>query len=381
MRLSHRLDLTTEQQPLFDALKTKALTTQTSFADECADRPARPHADTTPDLVERLEVAASRSKKPASTAMNAVLPDFEAFYDSLTDEQKAGLMPSHDARPPVTAWAAAIATIAMVRAASCACRPPAATDPPTPAGALSRRCERWPSDPSPVARPEREGSRLVAPRREPFLWATERLGIFDPSEPQLMSTDLPLDPARIRAEFPSFRQAGTAGLCLFRECRRLVHLGRRAQPDAQLLLEQQGPALRLLRPRPRRRQGDGGILPPHRAGDERRRRLDPFRSLDLGQHLHPRARLRELAAARRRHRRHQPGSRGQFRRLAQARLARRRDPRMAGRQADRPSRSQRPRQAARQQGAPRLHAARLQHRRRDQPGRRGGARRPRPSAP
>ena len=116
-------------------------------------------------------------------------------------------------------------------------------------------------------------------------------------------------------------------------------------------------------------------------GAQRRRRLDPFRPVDLGQHLHPRPRLRELAAAGRRHRRHQPGPRGQFRRLAQADLARRRGARVEGRPADRPPRSRRARQAARQQGPARRLAARLQHRRRDQSRRRGRQARPRPSAP
>jgi len=40
VRMSYRLDLSADQQKLFDALRTKALTTQTSFADTCkASRP------------------------------------------------------------------------------------------------------------------------------------------------------------------------------------------------------------------------------------------------------------------------------------------------------------------------------------------------------
>jgi hypothetical protein len=92
VRMSHDLDLTDAQQPLFDALKSKALTTQTSFADECAAaRPDRT-ADERPDLLEgfkaRLQIEEARV-----AALNAVLPEFEAFYASLTDEQKADLMP------------------------------------------------------------------------------------------------------------------------------------------------------------------------------------------------------------------------------------------------------------------------------------------------
>jgi hypothetical protein len=91
-RLTHHIDLTAEQQKLFDTFKTKALTTQTSFADACqAARPDRT-ADAKPDLLEHLK-ARLAVQEAELTAMNAVLPDFEAFYASLTDEQKAALLP------------------------------------------------------------------------------------------------------------------------------------------------------------------------------------------------------------------------------------------------------------------------------------------------
>ena len=92
VRWSHRLELTTEQQPLFDALKTKALTTQTSFADDCQAAMPDRTADAKPDLLEGLK-ARLAIEEAKLTAMNAVLPDFEAFYGSLTDAQKADLMP------------------------------------------------------------------------------------------------------------------------------------------------------------------------------------------------------------------------------------------------------------------------------------------------
>jgi len=102
VRWSHALELTTEQQPLFDALKTKALTTQTSFADECKAALPDRTADAKPDLLERLK-ARLTIQEAELTAMNAILPDFEAFYGSLTDAQKADLMPrgfgQHDNGP------------------------------------------------------------------------------------------------------------------------------------------------------------------------------------------------------------------------------------------------------------------------------------------
>ena len=95
VRWSHSLELTTEQQPLFDALKTKALTTQTGFADECQAAMPDRTADAKPDLLDSLK-ARLAVEEAKLTAMNEILPDFEAFYGSLTDEQKASLMPGGD---------------------------------------------------------------------------------------------------------------------------------------------------------------------------------------------------------------------------------------------------------------------------------------------
>jgi hypothetical protein len=97
VRLSHRLELTAEQQPLFDALKARALTTQTSFADQCQTALPDSTGDATPDLLEILK-ARLAIEDARLTAMNALLPDFEAFYGSLDDAQKAGLMPRPDRR-------------------------------------------------------------------------------------------------------------------------------------------------------------------------------------------------------------------------------------------------------------------------------------------
>lgn len=95
-RLAERLKLSDEQEALYDAFMTSALTAQTELADKCADiRPERaPRAERKerPDLIERME---SRIKLDEArlAAMRAVLPDFRAFYASLSDEQKASLSP------------------------------------------------------------------------------------------------------------------------------------------------------------------------------------------------------------------------------------------------------------------------------------------------
>ena len=92
VRMAHRLELTDTQQPLFDALKSKALTTQTSFADDCAAAHPDRTADQRPDLLEGFK-ARLKVEEARVAALTAVLPDFEAFYASLTDQQKADLMP------------------------------------------------------------------------------------------------------------------------------------------------------------------------------------------------------------------------------------------------------------------------------------------------
>jgi len=87
-RVAERVDLTEEQQPLFDALKTTALTVQTSFADNCVV-PAR---EDNPDMIEMLKLRQT-NMAARITAMEEVLPSLEVFYDSLTDTQKAQLHP------------------------------------------------------------------------------------------------------------------------------------------------------------------------------------------------------------------------------------------------------------------------------------------------
>lgn len=92
--LATQLKLTTEQQPLFDAYKTAALSAQTTFADSCARlQPAADAKPTTPP--DALTVLKDRQARQTAEldALNAVLPSFEALYNSLDDTQKAALTP------------------------------------------------------------------------------------------------------------------------------------------------------------------------------------------------------------------------------------------------------------------------------------------------
>jgi len=92
--LAAQLKLTADQQTLFDAYATAAKAAQTSFAATCAT--AQPAADakpaTPPDALTVLKDRQTRQTAELD-ALNAVLPSFEAFYNSLEDAQKAALLP------------------------------------------------------------------------------------------------------------------------------------------------------------------------------------------------------------------------------------------------------------------------------------------------
>ena len=101
VRLSHRIELTTEQQPLFDAFKTAAVKAATDFTTAAeALRPAAPAAGDTaaatpaprPDFAERLTNRIAMEKAQLA-ALEAVQPSATAFFGSLTDEQKVALAP------------------------------------------------------------------------------------------------------------------------------------------------------------------------------------------------------------------------------------------------------------------------------------------------
>ena len=105
VRLSHAVELTTEQQALFDTLKTDALAAATTFSTAVEGlRPAAPAEGQTaerPDISERLTSRIAMEKAHLA-ALEAVQPAVTAFFDSLTDEQKTALTPQRPDRngPP-----------------------------------------------------------------------------------------------------------------------------------------------------------------------------------------------------------------------------------------------------------------------------------------
>ena len=103
VRLSHRIDMTAEQQALFDTLKTSALSAAADFAAATEGlRPTPPvegeaATATAPDIAQRLENRIAIETAHLA-ALEAVQPAATAFFDSLTDEQKAQLMPERPDR-------------------------------------------------------------------------------------------------------------------------------------------------------------------------------------------------------------------------------------------------------------------------------------------
>lgn len=110
VRLSHRIDMTSEQQALFDTLKSTALSAAADFAaateglrpqrgPAVATQPAEGETATAtaPDMSERLENRIAIETAHLA-ALEAVQPAAAAFFDSLTDEQKALLVPERHER-------------------------------------------------------------------------------------------------------------------------------------------------------------------------------------------------------------------------------------------------------------------------------------------
>ena len=96
VRLSHRVELTAEQQPLFDAFREAALDAATEL--EATVEGITADNDETLDIAGRFSdrLAVDRARLQA---MEAVEPSLTAFFDSLTDEQLDSLKPRRDGRP------------------------------------------------------------------------------------------------------------------------------------------------------------------------------------------------------------------------------------------------------------------------------------------
>ena len=102
VRLAHTIELTDAQKTLLESFKTAALSAQADFTKVVdAGRPAAPAAGAAPaqrpDIVARLDQRIALEAAHVA-ALTAVQPSFQAFITSLTDAQKAQLMPQHEQR-------------------------------------------------------------------------------------------------------------------------------------------------------------------------------------------------------------------------------------------------------------------------------------------
>jgi hypothetical protein len=101
VRLSHAIEMTADQQALFDTLKTDAMAAADTFSKAVEGlRPAAPAAGATaerPSITERLDTRIALETAQLD-ALKAVQPAAKAFFDSLTDAQKAELMPARPDR-------------------------------------------------------------------------------------------------------------------------------------------------------------------------------------------------------------------------------------------------------------------------------------------
>lgn len=96
VQLSHRIELTAEQTTLLEALKTSALAAADDFATATEGlRPTRPAEGEKPVMPSVSEMLGNRIAIETAhvAALEAVQPAVVAFFDSLTDEQKAELAP------------------------------------------------------------------------------------------------------------------------------------------------------------------------------------------------------------------------------------------------------------------------------------------------
>lgn len=102
VRLSHAIDLTEEQMALLDTLKTDALAAASTFeATTVGLRPtiaAVGETVTAPGMSERFanRIAMETARL---AALQSIQPAYTAFFDSLTDEQLAQLLPERGERP------------------------------------------------------------------------------------------------------------------------------------------------------------------------------------------------------------------------------------------------------------------------------------------
>ncbi len=90
VNVSEKFNLNSEQQDLLNDLKTSALSAQTGYADTCSNPRVDRATVNNANIITRLEVQ-SHNMNAMASAIDEVLPSLKAFFDSLSDEQKAAM--------------------------------------------------------------------------------------------------------------------------------------------------------------------------------------------------------------------------------------------------------------------------------------------------
>ncbi|HVW93155.1 MAG TPA: hypothetical protein VHB74_11165 [Devosia sp.] len=92
VRIQYEVKPTSQQQPLFDALKTAALAGQKNYADACRAAISSLQSQDNRSVLDRFSARLALETARVN-ALNDVLPKFRSFFDSLTDQQKAAFAP------------------------------------------------------------------------------------------------------------------------------------------------------------------------------------------------------------------------------------------------------------------------------------------------
>ena len=96
VHVKYTVDLTAEQTPLFDTLHDAAVADQKTFADACKAAMGNPGDAAGKSTLDRFQSRLDIEKAKLA-AITDLMPKFKAFYDSLTDAQKAKLDAEHRA--------------------------------------------------------------------------------------------------------------------------------------------------------------------------------------------------------------------------------------------------------------------------------------------
>jgi hypothetical protein len=93
VRIQYEVKPNDQQRPLFDALRTAAIADQKNYADACRAAISAMRSQANATVLDRFSARLALETARVN-ALNDILPKFRAFFDSLTDDQKAAFQPA-----------------------------------------------------------------------------------------------------------------------------------------------------------------------------------------------------------------------------------------------------------------------------------------------